>query len=366
MTGVAANRSRSPLLFAVAATLAFGGVGLARVQASPPLPSRHVMLAFTRGDDHEQLWVAAEDGSGQTRISTRSEKVTTPAGFSPRAGLVAWWSIVGERNGEAIYDLRVWPVTGGTPRTIYEDAQATYWIGDAPEFAPDGKFIIFGRANDEYGPNHGLRDWGLWQIGVDGTHPRQLTKGLGTGTGSRRPRVSPDGKMIAFYGNDSEESGRLCLVARSGGKVRQTRVWIDDFVWWPRSHAVLVTEPEDEDTNRLASYDLRTGRLTRLTGFWGGRTFLGPTFSPEGGRLAYGVGALEGSWVRVLEARPGPATRRLANTPASVALLNPIAWSPTGDRLIVCDGAAIWSMRPDGRDRRKLVDDAALTTVFWK
>ena len=172
--------------------------------------------------------------------------------------------------------------------------------------------------------------------------------------------------MIAFYGNESQESGRLCLVARTGGRVRRTRVWIDDFVWWPRSDAVLVAESNDETTNRLASYDLRTGRLTRLTGFWGGRTFLGPTFSPEGRRLAYGVGALEGSWVRVLEVRPGPATRRLANIPAPVALLNPVAWLPTGDRLLVCDGAAIWSTRPDGKGRRKVVDDAALTTVLWK
>jgi Tol biopolymer transport system component len=373
---VTSNRARAKIVvLGLTVTLALSGLIAGAEQKAAQPVQRQVLLAFRRGGESNDLWVAARDGTRPRRISTATEQVVTPVGFSPTAGLLAWWSIVRESDGRSVYGLRVWPVKGGAPKTIFEDAQATYREGDAPEFTPDGKLIIFGRATGEFGADDEMRDWGLWQIRVDGTHPQRLTKGFGTGGGSRDPKLSPDGKTIAFDGYESEEAGRLCFASRAGGKVRHTQVWIHEFVWSPRGDSVIVTEASDEDpyTDRLAVYHLRNGTLTRLTDYHGGQASYGPTFSPDGRLLAFGLLADEGGWVRVLELRPGRTPKRVANIAASQQALNIFAWSPAGDRLFFTayvsaanPSPEIWGMRPDGTDRHKVLDDVALAGIFWR
>jgi len=48
-------------------------------------------------------------------------------------------------------------------------------------------FIVFGRVDGQFEDGGKVRDWGLWQIGIDGKHLRRLTKGFGTRGGSQNP-----------------------------------------------------------------------------------------------------------------------------------------------------------------------------------
>jgi hypothetical protein len=334
--------------------------------------SRQTMLAFRRG---EQLWVASANGSGARRISTPSEQVVTRVGFSPKAGLLAWWSIVGETRGRPRYALRVRPATGGVPRTIFEDAQARYRETDAPSFTADGRLIVFGRATGEFGAGEEVRDWGLWQVGLDGKHVKRLTRGFGTRGGSRAPQVSPDGKWIAFCGYLAEEASRLCFLRRATGRVTQTDVWMEEFSWSPASDFVVVTRSGDKDpyTLQLARYDLRRKTATALTDYAPeGRLLSGPAISPRGLLVAFGALIDKGSWVNVIPLPRQVARTRLAHTDANLRGLDLLAWSPAGDRLFYTnyDEATsvpgIWVMHPDGTCGCKVLSNATLAGVYWR
>jgi Tol biopolymer transport system component len=354
------------------AVVLFAPIADAAQQAASPA-TRQARLAFWRGGEgHEELWVAARDGSAPHRLLAVAESLTTTVGFSPKADLLAWWTVLREEKGRQVYGLRVCPLTGGAPKTIFQDRQADYREEDAPEFTPDGRFIVFGRSAGEFGGGDEIRDWGLWQIGVDGQHLQRLTKGLGARGGSRSPKLSPDGQTIAFYSYEVEEASRLCFVSRAGGKVRRTQVWMHDFVWSPVGDFVVVAQSGEDDpyTDRLASYDLRTGKLTGLTKNHG-QTSDHPTFSPDGRYLAYGLTVGEKAWITVLQLRPGRAPAQIAKVAASPPP-GPFAWSPTGDRLFFTDRAAppdatlaIWSMRPDGADRQVVLKNDALAGIVW-
>lgn len=94
-------------------------------------------------------------------------------------------------------------------------------LDDGPEYAPDGKFIYFNRA-DESGMH-------IWRMDADGKNPKQLTR---DGLRDWFPHVSPDGQSLVFmsYQNDVKpdqhpyyqpiylrqlnlKTGKICVIA---------------------------------------------------------------------------------------------------------------------------------------------------------
>lgn len=332
-----------------------------------------LFITFTREaaqTDHapKQLWVAAADGSGQRRISSDGENVVTGVAFSTRARLLAWWSILRGENGRQVFELRVRPTLGGTPRTIFEDRFANYSEMDAPAFTPDGKHIVFGRSRGEHGAGDPIQDWGLWQIGVDGKHLKRLTRGFGTRGGSRIPQVSPDGKMIAFSSYEAEEASRLCLVKRNGSKVTQTRVWIHDFAWLPKSDTMVIIQAAKDDPygGRLAVYDLRTRKVRGLTTDQTVQPAGRIAVSPDGSQAVFARGDL------VLVNLKTGANRSLVPT---IDLFSArICWLSDG-RILYPDADpvrsdpgffSIFCVRPDGKNRTTVLVNGELAGVFWR
>lgn len=84
-------------------------------------------------------------------------------------------------------------------------AQSPLYFPDDPALAPDGKTIVFAYNGD------------LWQVAATGGGADRLTALDGA---ESNPRISPDGKMLAFtssqYGNDD-----VYVMSLAGGPIRQ-------------------------------------------------------------------------------------------------------------------------------------------------
>jgi Tol biopolymer transport system component len=106
------------------------------------------------------------------------------------------------------------------------------------------------------------------------------------------------------------------------------------------------------ETAPESTRQLRVDTVRRLVD----RPALSPAvWGPDGRRFAYGGG--DGIYVAAVDAPP----RRIA--PADV--VTAISWSRRLDRLAVVDRGLLWTMRPDGSDRRQITIAGFVTAAVW-
>lgn len=113
------------------------------------------------------------------------------------------------------------------------------------------------------------------------------------GAGST-PRISPDGKTIAFYRQgQGKQPSQLMIAPASGGAPQQLATgWREPFVftWSPDSSRIAVQLGPEVGKRRLTVIDVATGvQQTVASGYFGG-----VSFSPEGSeQLVYSMSASE-------------------------------------------------------------------------
>jgi len=91
--------------------------------------------------------------------------------------------------------LFIVPAEGGTPRQITNDQ----WGAGSPEWTPDGRTIIFSSGPRVEQPEYVWRESEIYAVDVETGSISQLTHRRGPDGG---PAVSPDGRMIAYTGDD--------------------------------------------------------------------------------------------------------------------------------------------------------------------
>lgn len=127
----------------------------------------------------------------------KAETLLNVAGFlqglalAPDGGKLVFSEEVGPGTEVVVCALKIFPVEGGEPRTIFETDKGG-WI-ETLDWTPDGRFILFTQmAAEKDGKN--TKDH-IWMISAQGGEPRE------TGISSdsiRHLRVSPDGRHIAY------------------------------------------------------------------------------------------------------------------------------------------------------------------------
>ncbi len=155
-------------------------------------------------------------------------------GWSPDGKTLAY---CGQRNGE--FDIYTIPIQGGNETRL----TTAPGLDDGPDYSPEGKFIYF---NSE---RTGLMQ--IWRMNADGAEQRQVTPdGY---VNNWFPHPSPNGQWIAFLafprqvkGHPANQDVSLCLMPAAGGQIRV---------------------------------------LTKI--FGGQGTINVPSWSPDGGRLAF-------------------------------------------------------------------------------
>ena len=143
-----------------------------------------------------------------------------------------------------------------------------------PDYSPDGNRIVFQSQRSGRGE--------IWICNRDGSDLRQLTSGIGTGTGS--PRWSPDGELIAFDVR-LEGNAEIYVVGPEGGPPRpSTKHRANDLVPnWSRDGEWLYFASDRSGEYQIWKMPREGGEALQVTHQGG----LFASESPDGGQLYY-------------------------------------------------------------------------------
>jgi dipeptidyl aminopeptidase/acylaminoacyl peptidase len=193
-------------------------------------PAGDRIVYTTQGEPRgSQIFVRYMDAEGAVTQITRMEKSAQNVTWSPDGNSIAFTMPVEQKNtwnirmprrpegarwteepriverldyrqdGQGFDDdsyrhLFIVPATGGTPRQLTSGD----WNHNGVEFTPDGKEILFTSLRIPEA-EYAWRESDIYAVNVATSAIRQLTTRKGQDTG---PQVSPDGKLVAYTGND--------------------------------------------------------------------------------------------------------------------------------------------------------------------
>jgi Tol biopolymer transport system component len=122
----------------------------------------------------------------------------------------------------------------------------------------------------------------IWAANDNGSHARVIVHGT-------NPRISPDGKTIAYYRQQKAHGYRAELMVTaadgSGSPDRLLGNWSEPFVfdWSPDSTTVAAITGPETGKKRLVLISVATGAQRTISkGYFGG-----VSFSPDGGQIAF-------------------------------------------------------------------------------
>lgn len=208
------------------------------------------------------------------------------------------------------------PADGGAPTQL--TFGATNAGGGALSWAPDSRSILFSADLSKNWAREPVESE-IYRIGIDGGAPVALTSRAGPDIA---PRVSPDGRQVAWLGFDDRQLGyqnaRVSVMNLDGSGKRELTASLDrsvgDLAWAADGRSLYVLY-DDRGSNRIDRLGL-DGSLrpiaSGLTGSGLDRPYSGGEFSvSKGGTVAVTVGdALHPSDVGVAS---GGAVRKLTH-----------------------------------------------------
>ena len=400
-------------LFAISG-LAYWYITSRNASAPPPSVSRTVQVTTWSGLDlfptisrDGRIIAFASDRSGSFEIyvkqlvpGARDVQVTNDANqnlqpsISPDGSFIAFYSK--KRGG-----IWVIPATGGTPKQLTD-------FGSAPAFSPDGSQVAFqSDPLNDLGSNvrNALPPSTIWVVQAKGGEPTQLSKKGDPPGGHGHPSWSPDGSRLVFDVSDWA-SAKLACMDMDGREIKRLAVSdepVSDpifsadggFVYFSANmntalqrisidkNCDLKGEPEnifdtsggrvrqmavDGDGKRMVYSTLATtsniwsARLTatgaaepqQLTRTAHTRTLF-PTFSPDGGKIAYqkfSAGSISHIWVINSD---GSDETQIGTGPGLGS-----TWARDGSRIWFIsnesENTSMCYVTPDGSTERKLFD----------
>ncbi len=204
------------------------------------------------------LWLVST-ATGNLRRVTESNVNWDPA-FT-RDGRRLFWS--SNRGGN--FEIWTADVDGGGPRQVTQDG------GNAenPTATPDGQWIVYSSGNPQKA--------GLWKIHPDGSGATQLVKGRVS-----LPDTSPDGRHVLYRVFSGKYPAILRVVRLEDGQAepfeiavdarRRTTVTLGRARWMPDGKAIAFVGQDEGGASGIYRQDFAPGRDTtatrrRLAGF---------------------------------------------------------------------------------------------------
>jgi len=204
------------------------------------------------------------------------------------------------------------PALGGTPHQVTTGA---FDHGSEIAWGRDAKTLYFSANRHD---NHKMepRDSEIYSVDITSGHIRPMTDRFGP---DRNPKISPDGKMIAFTGSDDKRMGyhnNLLYVMNIDGTDKRALTTdldrsVDTFHW---SGKAIYFQYTDLGTNKISRvtmagdmYDITSG----VSGTSFGRPYAGGTFNvSDDGTIAMTYAtAMDQANIGVVDRRGGDATQ---------------------------------------------------------
>ena len=288
----------------------------------------------------DRIWTMSPDGRQARALSDAALGVEREPAWSPDGSRIAFATSRGDG-----FDIYIASLKGGPPTMVSSMPGDERW----PSWTPDGRLVFAHREDEPAGraTDPGLR-WDLFIVApVAGSStwqtPVPLTQ---TPDSETHPRVSPDGKRVAFISNrDSADDVDVFAMALPDAKVAKpvplgARVSRNT----PSSSGPAAKPPGSTATSQgsglmdVPAVENRPPRVVRVTRVRGEESSL--SWAPDSQRVAFyavreGVGSV---WVAIVDPPP-----REPNEP-SVPRPRPSAPPQLASRV---GGAPAWS--PDGR-----------------
>lgn len=280
-------------------------------------------LAVVESETNASIWIAPTgDAAGARPVTSGSGKADMLPDWTPDG------RIVYNSNAAGNHDIWITGADGGSPKQLTSNAR----INQGPAVSPDGRIIVF--LSDRSGTPH------LWRMNIDGGDPQQLTYGATgeqnphfspdgrwlvyrTSSGnttvwkipaeggepvqlsekfSTSPKISPDGKFVAYFVRDDNAPWRLAIASLEGGEVLKTFDLATPsgapfLRWTPDGRAVAYIKTRDFVSNIFAQ-SLDGGEPKQLTDFKADRIF-SFDYSRDGKQLALSRGTISNDVVLI-------------------------------------------------------------------
>ncbi len=269
-------------------------------------------------------WISKLDGSSlvvnRTGLFTDQKGHSRSPAFSPDGDWIAF-----SRNLDGVYsNIYLQPVGGGAARLFtFGDA-----IDHEPAWSADGKRIAFVRQRARGGfslmvkdveaqtstetavadlASRTALDWvkdggailssdrssfsvpfAIFRIEVRGGNKTQITEPPANILGDGDPKLSPDGKWLAFVRSESSSNEDVFLMPVSGGapkRISDSRRRIDGLCWAPDSKTLIISLEHGESKRGLWRYSVDGGEASLISKINGAPS--SPTMPTKGKGLAY-------------------------------------------------------------------------------
>jgi Tol biopolymer transport system component len=234
-------------------------------------------MDWTWTGDHKVLFYIERDAGGKTHLMVQTERLSQPTELPVDIGPV--WPVVAGKTGNSLY-LAI----GGAAQAEllkFDSRQKAFETmlpglsADYLSFSPDGQWMTY---TDVGGGS-------LWRSRADGSQPLKLA------SSSMEVEVSswsPDGRHIAFMGQEAGRPYRIYLVDRNGGPVKEASEGDDNQggpSWSPDGKTIVYGNVFCEKTQDcwIRRLDLATRKTEIIPGSNGLRT---ARWSPDGKYIA--------------------------------------------------------------------------------
>jgi Tol biopolymer transport system component len=266
-------------------------------------------------------------------------------------------------------DVYVMNSDGSSQKRLTTKGRACTPDRNAPVWSPNGRKIAFVRQiGCSISTSGGCNE--LFLMNADGSGQRQLTKNRAE-LYRYPPTWSPDGRKIAFVGNDLDKSGQktgscpcdIFVINADGSGLKKLAADSVDPVWSPdgkriafvaNRHGGILLEGEiyvinaDGTHQRSLSNDRAQDTL--------------PVWSPDGKKILFtsASSSRPGKYGLYVMKANGSSRKRLEKIPVDHGLLSDGVWSPDGKKIVFQTfGYGIYVMNADGSGQTKLTKDEA-------
>lgn len=310
----------------------------------------------------DALALALEEGASRQLVATPRD-----AAGQPIAGLAVTWTTTDENVAHVGALGRVTGIRSGTAtvtaRINGKTAQTAVTVGSSVPYD-----LVFAAHGDPAAGGAGTISLYRLDFRQPGATPARITS---AGSAAYTPKASPDGSKLAFAATIDGQPG-LYVMDRDGGNRRMVVGWTQgtpaEPTWSPDGSKIAYASTRSTGASDIWVVNADGTNAVNLTGDDGANQFA-PAWSPDvagsGSRIAFTQSTNNG-W-SIWTMRPdGTDKRRLTTGDAD---LQP-AWSPDGQtvafqRSSVAIFGDIWLVNADGTNARALMPFYALPGPQW-